>query len=141
MSILNSVDGRVYPCLQSSVDVGIFLSTTISVDVGGSIHFHRMQCGSAGCIPFPPTALWTCGVYPFTSPAVRRNVGLYVIRGIRYRNELKCRCREQSGTGKRGIQSGTGMLRCRRPECRCPRHWTRCRCRAMSRRDVVSADF
>jgi hypothetical protein len=73
------------------------------------------------------------------------NARLYGIQSVCYQYALKCRCREQSGTGVRGIQSvpecsGTG-LRCRRPECRLRRHWTRCRCRAMSRRDVVSADF
>jgi hypothetical protein len=33
-----------------------------------------------------------------------------------YRNDLQCRCREQSGTGTKGPQSITG-LRCRIPEC------------------------
>ncbi len=54
---------------------------------------------------------------------------------VRYRNELKCRYREQSGTGTRGSSpvpecSGTG-LRCQIPECRCWRHWSRCRCPSM----------
>ncbi len=57
-----------------------------------------------------------------------------------YRNELNCRCREQSGTGIRGPSpgpecTGTG-LRCRMPECRCRWHWSRCRCPAIVRNTV-----
>ncbi len=41
--------------------------------------------------PHPPTlAVWTCSVYPFFKS---RNVGLYGIQSVRYRNYQKCRCR------------------------------------------------
>ncbi len=57
------------------------------------------------------------------------------IQSGRYRNEQKYRCRNQSGSGKRGPSpvpecSGTG-LRYRMPERRCRRHRPRCRCPAM----------
>ncbi len=64
-----------------------------------------------------------------------RNAGLSGIWSVRYRNEQKCGCRNQSGTGIRGPSpvpecSGTG-LRYRMLECRCRRHQPRCRCQAI----------
>ncbi len=53
-----------------------------------------------------------------------RNVGLSGNQSVRYRNDQKCRCRNRSGAGIRG-------LRYRMPECRCRRHRPRCRCPAM----------
>ncbi len=39
------------------------------------------------------------------------NAGLSGIRSARYQNGKECRCRNQSGTGIKGTQSGIGMLR------------------------------
>jgi hypothetical protein len=67
---------------------------------------------------FLPPAVRTCSVYHFFN---FRNVGLSGIQSVRYRNEQKCRCRNQSGTEIRAPGpvtecSGTG-LRYRMPEC------------------------
>ncbi len=115
----------------------------------GCNHFHMQEYGRAVCrvyaFDFPPPAVWTCRVYPFPLPAAWtcrvypffkfRNVGLSCILSVRYRNELKCRCWDQFGTGIRGPSPvpkccGTG-LRYRMPECRCRRHRPRSRCPAM----------
>jgi hypothetical protein len=70
----------------------------------GCITFHYLQFGRALGIPFTTTnnSFFKC-----------RNVGLSVIQSVRYRNEQKLRCRNQSGTGIRGQSlvtkcSGTG---------------------------------
>jgi hypothetical protein len=65
--------------------------------------------------PPPTLAVWACRVYPFCKC---RNVGLSGIQSVRYRNEQKCRCRNQSGTEIRGPSSvpecsGTGDTGCR----------------------------
>ncbi len=66
------------------------------------------------------------GKAPYHSLTLPHLFYLY-ISGLVYRNELKCPCRDQCGTGRRGIQSYTGL------RCRCRRHWTRCRCPAQPR--------
>jgi hypothetical protein len=90
------------------MDVELF--TTCSLDV---------HCTG---IPFTTTNTMDVRVYPFFKC---RYVGLPGIQSVRYRNELKCGCRNQSGTGIRGPTpvpkcSGTG-LRYRMPERRCRR--------------------
>ncbi len=69
---------------------------------------------------FLSPAVWTCRVHPFFKC---RNVRLSSIQSVRYRNERKCRCQNQSGTRMREHSSlpessGTG-LRYRMLECRC----------------------
>jgi hypothetical protein len=94
-----------------------------------------MQGGSL--LNFSLPAVWTCIAWVSLSPPPTPflNAGLSGIQSARYRNELKCRCLNQYGTGIRGLCPvpecfGTG-LRYRMPECLCRRHLPRCRCPAM----------
>ncbi len=59
----------MYPCLQSTVWTLVFSFPPRAVWtwVHGSIPFNCMHCGSAGCIPFPPHAVWICRVYPIST--------------------------------------------------------------------------
>jgi hypothetical protein len=80
----------------------------------GFNHLRRKQCRRAGCIPFHTSSIDNLDMHGVSfSP---RNGGLCGIQSVQYQNELKCRCREQSGTGIRESSlipecSGTG-LRC-----------------------------
>ncbi len=85
-----------------------------------AVLFHRQHYGRAG-VSLATASILKC-----------RNAGLAGIRSVRFRNEQKCQCRNQSGTGRRGHSPvpeshGTG-LRYRMSECRCRRHryWSRC---------------
>jgi hypothetical protein len=59
--------------------------------------------GRAGCITFQYLQFGRALGIPFTTTTNRffkcRNVGLSGIQSVRYRNEQKLRCRNQSGTG------------------------------------------
>jgi hypothetical protein len=60
----------------------------------GCISSHYLQFGRALGIPFTTTN---------TNSFIKcRNVGLFGIQSVRYRNEQKFRCRNQSGTRMRG---------------------------------------
>jgi hypothetical protein len=114
-----------------SMDVqGVFLATVNSV--AGCNHFGIstvdwtysvqgiicLSTASGMNVQGVSLAVWTCRLYPYL------NAGLSSIWSVRYRNEQKCRCQNQSSTGIRGPSpvpecSGTG-LRYRMPVCRCP---------------------
>ncbi len=108
-------------------------------------HFHTIFQHHKALIT-PAVAVYGRGVYDDHFPLASvcsvdvrgkqyRNVGLSGLKSVRYRNEQKRRCRDQSGTRIRKPSPlrivpvpawDTGC-----PECRCRRHRPRCRCPAM----------
>jgi hypothetical protein len=100
----------------------VYLTCSISsVDVQ-DVSFFAASSGRAGCISLFTASSIDVQVRMYPSlPSFNvfkcQNVGLSGMRSVRYRNDLKYRCREQSGTGTKGPQSNTG-LRCRMPGCR-----------------------
>ncbi len=97
----------------------VYLSPpSIRMDVQGAFIFHSQKYNKR-VYTFPPPAMGMCRVYPspwlavcmcrvyvsfFTFVKCKcRNVGLFGIWSVQYRNEQKCRCWHESGTGIRGI--------------------------------------
>jgi hypothetical protein len=62
------------------------------------VHKGRLRFINYRMSPLLPPAVWTCRVHPFLEC---RNARLSGIQSVRYRNEKKFRCQNQSGTGLR----------------------------------------
>jgi hypothetical protein len=79
---------RVYPPTPSAVCIHLRCKQCRHA---GDIPFHRQQYRGAGCILLHPCTMFF-------------NARLYGIQSVCYQYALKCRCREQSGTGIRSIE-------------------------------------
>ncbi len=64
-----SMDDMVYAFPPPAIQMcSVFTSKQTAMQVCRVYSFH--QCGSVGCFPTPPSAVWTCRVYSFSSSAV-----------------------------------------------------------------------
>ena len=119
LSSASSADCSPFRCLlyvrQAAGCIQLIPSSSCIVDVG--------------CVSLFTESNKECGLYLSSPSYYVLNAGLYGILSVRYLNELKMPMPGAVRYQNKGAQSGTGMPDAQ--ECRCRRHWTRCRCPAL----------